>query len=76
VYVGGWPYWGDYYAGDDGDYTSYYDDDYDNSAPDSGAPTSSWYYCRNPAGYYPYVQNCAVEWLPVSPVPPNISPSN
>jgi len=27
-----------------------------------------WYYCRDPAGYYPYVQNCAA-WQQVTPVP-------
>jgi hypothetical protein len=25
-----------------------------------------WYYCRNPAGYYPYVQNCSL-WQQVTP---------
>ncbi|MBV9552754.1 MAG: hypothetical protein JO032_08185 [Alphaproteobacteria bacterium] len=24
-----------------------------------------WYYCRNPAGYYPYVAQCTAEWRPV-----------
>jgi hypothetical protein len=25
----------------------------------------SWYYCTNPAGYYPYVTQCSVAWQPV-----------
>jgi hypothetical protein len=27
--------------------------------------TSYWYYCQNPAGYYPYVQQCPTQWQPV-----------
>lgn len=26
-----------------------------------------WYYCRDPAGYYPYVSECLDSWLPVLP---------
>jgi len=26
-----------------------------------------WYYCQNPAGYYPYVQQCPTGWLQVVP---------
>jgi hypothetical protein len=26
-----------------------------------------WYYCMEPAGYFPYVQNCNRAWIPVSP---------
>jgi hypothetical protein len=39
-------------------------------APRSAA--SSWYYCTEPAGYYPYVQQCARPWIAVQPnaVPP------
>jgi hypothetical protein len=36
------------------------------------APTL-WYYCTDPAGYYPYVQNCSVPWVKV--VPPPRSPA-
>ncbi len=25
-------------------------------------PTQYWYYCANPAGYYPYVARCVVNW--------------
>lgn len=28
-----------------------------------------WYYCQNPEGYYPYVQNCSGGWLQVAPQP-------
>jgi len=32
-----------------------------------------WYYCPNPAGYYPYVQSCTQQWVAVDPrtVPPS-----
>jgi hypothetical protein len=32
-----------------------------------GAPVAPyyWYYCQNPVGYYPYVQQCAGPWQPV-----------
>jgi hypothetical protein len=39
------------------------------SAP--SAPTY-WYYCQNPAGYYPYVSQCPRGWLTV--VPPGTGP--
>ena len=28
-----------------------------------------WYYCNNPAGYYPYVADCLVPWQPVPAQP-------
>jgi len=28
-----------------------------------------WYYCENPQGYYPYVQQCPGGWRPVAPTP-------
>ena len=28
-----------------------------------------WYYCQDPAGYYPYVKECPRGWQPVSPTP-------
>jgi hypothetical protein len=66
---GGWGggFWG--WPGDEGD-------DYDfpysyDAAPYSpgyaAAPGSYWYYCQNPAGYYPYVQQCNGAWQPVPP---------
>src|ERR1700722_14614698 len=37
--------------------------------PVAAAPPPSggqyWYYCRSPAGYYPYVPQCAGPWEPV-----------
>jgi hypothetical protein len=35
-------------------------------------PAQVWYYCPNPAGYYPYVSSCSQQWVTVDPsnVPP------
>lgn len=33
-------------------------------------PQPYWYYCDNPPGYYPYVQQCPGGWRQVNPVPP------
>ncbi len=33
-------------------------------------PQSSWYYCAESKGYYPYVKECPGGWQRVSPVPP------
>lgn len=43
---------------------------YSDQAP---APSSYWYYCADPAGYYPDVQQCNGNWTPVPPqsVPPS-----
>ena len=41
--------------------------------PAQTAPQAQfWYYCRNPAGYYPYVPNCSVDWqkVPANPAQP------
>lgn len=38
-------------------------------APPPGLDPNYWYYCDNPAGYYPYVQSCDA-WQQVSPTPP------
>ena len=34
---------------------------------DSGQYSSSsmWYYCSDPAGYYPYISQCDTGWQPV-----------
>jgi|SRR5690242_67565 len=32
-------------------------------------PTQYWYYCDNPAGYYPYVPSCPTPWHQVTPQP-------
>lgn len=39
----------------------YYDDEY--------ASDDYWYWCDEPRGYYPYVQECDVDWVPVPPQP-------
>lgn len=33
-------------------------------------PSGYWYYCSNPEGYYPYVNDCPTGWRQVDPVPP------
>jgi len=33
-------------------------------------PQAYWYYCDNPQGYYPYVQQCPGGWRQVVPSPP------
>lgn len=35
---------------------------------------ATYYYCDDPAGYYPYVQNCAKPWRPVPAVPQSAAP--
>lgn len=45
------------------------------SAPSTAQPAPSqggnyWYYCSDPQGYYPYVQQCNAGWQRVSPTPP------
>jgi hypothetical protein len=48
---GFFPYYGYYDYGDYGDY---------------GQPYSqTWYYCSDPAGYYPYVSQCNTSWQTV-----------
>jgi hypothetical protein len=44
-------------------------------------PANYWYYCASPAGYFPYVQQCASAWIPVIPqapsaagTPPQVAP--
>ena len=78
----GWPYWGAPYYGyyaypAYGVYDGYYAPDpavyveparpaaptYAPSAP--GGVT--WFYCTQPAGYYPYVQSCSKPWVRVVP---------
>lgn len=38
------------------------------------AQPSYWYYCRNPKGYYPYVNACPGGWQKVTPTPPPAEP--
>jgi hypothetical protein len=38
------------------------------SSPAASVPPSNlWYYCTEPAGYYPYTQTCNRAWIPVTP---------
>ena len=39
------------------------------AVPQSSQP-NDWYYCQNPAGYYPYVKTCANGWQRVPATPP------
>jgi hypothetical protein len=38
-------------------------------APQSAPVNNFWYYCTEPAGYFPYVQNCNRAWMQVVPQP-------
>jgi len=39
--------------------------------PAQSVPADSyWYYCTQPAGYFPYVQNCSQPWMKVVPQVP------
>ena len=46
-----------------------YPDPYVPPAARAPMPGNYWYYCRNPAGYYPYVPYCRVPWRAVRPEP-------
>ncbi|CAN5437466.1 hypothetical protein BH11PSE11_BH11PSE11_22990 [soil metagenome] len=37
---------------------------------EKGQEQASWYYCSNPSGYYPYVQQCPQGWQQVAPQAP------
>lgn len=40
------------------------------------APEASyWFYCTQPAGYFPYVKECSQPWLKVVPQPPSEQPT-
>jgi hypothetical protein len=47
-----------------GAYGSYPADDYGDDYYDGEQPSASqvWYYCSDPAGYYPYVTQCSSGW--------------
>jgi hypothetical protein len=38
--------------------------------PSDEAGQGYWYYCADPQGYYPYVQQCLGGWQQISPQPP------
>jgi len=45
-----------------------------NDAAMAASPNNFWYYCTDPAGYFPYVQACNNAWIPV--VPQSVPPSS
>jgi hypothetical protein len=58
-----------------------YPDPYQPPLAPLPTPPQYWYYCANPAGYYPYVAQCLVNWqrvpatvapapMPPAPLPP------
>ena len=44
-------------------------------APAPSAPPVTWFYCTDPAGYYPYVQSCSRPWMRVVPDATQPSPA-
>jgi hypothetical protein len=70
-----WPGWYGPYYGDPYYYPGYYAPPVvvdasppvyvERSAP--AAASSTWSYCANPQGYYPYVKDCKVPWRSVDP---------
>jgi hypothetical protein len=73
------PYWWGYRYPDFAYYGNYPDHgfygydpscSYYGTCPDYGygsrpSARQTWYYCSDPAGYYPYVARCNIGWLPV-----------
>jgi hypothetical protein len=92
-YWGGWPYaWGAGYAWPYA-YTPlvvnatpapqvFVQQETEAAVPVQPLPaTSYWYYCIQPAGYFPYVQECSHAWMKVVPqvpgessTPPRLAP--
>jgi hypothetical protein len=35
-------------------------------APAAATAAGTWYYCDNPAGYFPYIKQCGMPWRPVA----------
>ena len=64
-YPYGYPYAGEYGypsgASSDASIT------YVERQPSAPAGGGSWYYCQDPAGYYPYVSSCNQPWMAVQP---------
>lgn len=78
IYLGGPVYWGPwgypYYGAYAGGYPYLaYPPEPMVYVEQSSAPSANyWYYCRDPAGYFPYVQQCSSAWMTV--VPPRGAP--
>ncbi len=47
-----------------------YPDPYAPPVVSAPGPGTYYYYCRRPAGYYPYVSTCRVPWQAVQAAPP------
>lgn len=45
------------------------------AAPPAAPAPQMWYYCDNPAGYYPYVQTCSQPFRPVVPTQQQAAPA-
>ena len=63
----GW-WWGDGLGWTDLPYGSDYYPDYGYYGSGQPSASQNWYYCSDPAGYYPYVAQCNTGWqtVPVS----------
>jgi len=59
---GGW--WGGG-VGWDAPYYDYGYPDYGSYGYSQSYAAQYWYYCQDPAGYYPYVQQCSTTWQTV-----------
>jgi hypothetical protein len=46
-------------------YGNYGDPDYGAYGYSQPYASQYWYYCQDPVGYYPYVQQCGTAWQPV-----------
>jgi hypothetical protein len=74
AFWGAWPYpyfasYPDYYPYATFPYPASDPDHYVQQTPNEAPPAQSdyWYYCTEPAGYYPYVQKCSRPWMQVIP---------
>jgi len=67
AYPYGYPYAYPAYPYTYPDYSNTYDQPTVYSEPEQ---PYSWYYCREPEGYYPYVTSCPGGWTKVVPTPP------
>jgi hypothetical protein len=86
IYVGGWPWYAPWYYGYAWPVYPYADvavpaptqyvemGQAPAGAPANAAP-AAWYYCANPAGYYPYVKDCPGGWRQVEPQAPQPAPA-
>jgi hypothetical protein len=62
---GGW-YW---YATQEGDYPTTATETVVYDAPPGIEANGNWWYCTDPAGYWPYVKQCNAPWQQVPPTP-------